>query len=77
MAENSSSYRWNINGPSITTPDAISHPHCSLKKAEKKAVFKYHMEKKKVALVRPTSYKPPDPSIQQLRRLIQNIQLTE
>ena len=76
MAEHSSSYRWEINSPTITKPDANSHPYCSLKKADKKTVFKYHIEKK-VAFVRPTFYKPPDPSIQQLRRLVQDMQLTE
>jgi len=51
MAAPSSSYRWDSNGPTITTPDANSHPHCSLRKTEKKTVFQYHIAQKRWPLL--------------------------
>jgi hypothetical protein len=77
MAEQVLSYHAGIDGSTITTPEANSHPCCGLSRAEEKTVLKYHLEKKKVAVVRPTFYQAPDPSLHQLRLLIQRIQLTE
>ena len=65
MAEHLLSNRVGINGPPITTPDANSHPCCGLSR-EKRIVLKYHIHRKKVAIVRPTFYQPPNPSLHQL-----------